>query len=53
MKKVLLSIVLIFSLFTMKCKSKEKIYEYGDFQYRIFQLNDEGKIIYSVCMNYR
>ena len=50
MKKVLLLIMLIFLSFMISCYRPKK-YEYGDFQYHIFQLNDEGKKVYPDSKN--
>lgn len=45
MKKILLIIMLLFLSFAKTCEKRIVIYEYGDFEYHIFQINDEGKII--------
>lgn len=53
MKKLLLIIILMFLLFTAGCEIKSRIatYEFEDFKYYIYQINDEGKIIFPETEN--
>lgn len=47
MKRIASLIIFLFLLFLTGCKLRLRIetYEYGDFKYHIFQINDEGKRI--------
>lgn len=43
MKKIIILIMLILLAFVTACKIRIETYEYGDFEYHIFQINDDGK----------